>query len=137
MRGRNDINAQKRRVLVTVCTLVLMFSLVSLYLGSFFSNRRNKLAVHYIFDPSASGLEANLVVDSKNTVLEKGEVSEKVDASGERSEASDDEESEDKIASTDDTLEAFPVSAVDLWCLTRCLILSPISLFEMRSGSKM
>lgn len=66
MRGRNDGGAQKRRVLVTVCTLVLMFSLISLYHGSFFSNRSNKLAVEDTFDPSASGWSANLAAGTKD-----------------------------------------------------------------------
>lgn len=63
MRGRNDGGAQKRKVLVTVCTLVLMFSVVSLYHGSFFSNRSNKRAVEDTFDPSTSGWSANLLKD--------------------------------------------------------------------------
>lgn len=63
MRGRNDGGAQKRKVLVTVCTLVLMFSVVSFYHGSFFSNRSTKRAVEDTFDPSTSGWSANLLKD--------------------------------------------------------------------------
>ena len=66
MRGRNDGGAaQKRRVFITVCTLVLMVSLITLYHGSFFSNRRSKNVVEANFDPASSEWSASLT--EKNT----------------------------------------------------------------------
>ena len=65
MRGRNDGGAaQKRRVFITVCTLVLMVSLITLYHGSFFSNRRSKNVVEANFDPASSEWSASLTEKS-------------------------------------------------------------------------
>ncbi|KAG0572245.1 hypothetical protein KC19_VG078900 [Ceratodon purpureus] len=43
-----------------VCALVVMFSAISLYNGSFFGNWINKSVVEETFDPTASGWAANL-----------------------------------------------------------------------------
>lgn len=111
MRGRNDGGAQKRRVLVTVCTLLLMFSLISLYHGSFFSNRRNKLAVPDSFDPTASSWSANLAADPKEGAADKDRLSEKIDTNGDGSESFEVEQSEDETASDGDTSKVLPVSS--------------------------
>lgn len=72
MRGRNDGGAaQKRRVFITVCTLVLMVSLITLYHGSFFSNRRSKNVVEANFDPASSEWSASLT--EKNTKISDDE----------------------------------------------------------------
>jgi len=139
MRGRNDGGAQKRRVLVTACTLVLMFSLVSLYHGSFFSNRSNKLAVEDTFDPSASGWGANLAGGTKDesvkarvstgssTVANDGnadvksdvDVEAKDEASAEKDVFSEkiDGNDEESLLADGDSPKAFPVSASGSWIL--------------------
>ena len=68
MRGRNDGGAQRRRVLATVISVVLVFSLISLYHGSFFSNRGAKV------DPSASGWAANLAAGIRGESGTSGEL---------------------------------------------------------------
>lgn len=121
MRGRNDGGAQKRRVLVTVCTLLLMFSLISLYHGSFFSNRRNKLAVPDSFDPTASSWSANLAADPKEGAADKDRLSEKIDTNGDGSESFEVEQSEDETASDGDTSKVLPVCDAQYTEIIPCL----------------
>lgn len=121
MRGRNDGGAQKRRVLVIVCTLVLMFSLLSLYHGSFFGNRGSKDAVEDTFDPSASGWRANLVKDGaakggkangdgeEDVAVEKDAFAEKIEAN------------EDEPVLDGGLPKAFPVS-VTVFCCGSCFV---------------
>jgi hypothetical protein len=136
MRGRNDGGAQKRKVLVTVCTLVLMFSLVSLYHGSFFSNRSNKGAVEDTFDPSASGWGANLAkgesvkarestgVDLSSNGNADAKAVQEADANdveatgGEKDVFSEKiEGNEEDSLSDGDSPKTFPVSATGFWIL--------------------
>ncbi|KAG0590062.1 hypothetical protein M758_1G067100 [Ceratodon purpureus] len=131
MRGRNDGGAQKRRVLVTVCALVVMFSAISLYHGSFFGNRTNKSVVEETFDPTASGWAANLAAgirgesgrgrevvgadvkavkdEVEEEVEEKEEVAGEKDAFAEKLEGNDDESGADERTSEDGAPKSFPV----------------------------
>lgn len=162
MRGRNDGGAQKRRVLVTVCTLVLMFSAISLYHGSFFSNRSNKLAED-TFDPSAAGWAANLAagirgesakgrevnaaradgdvkavkddvdVRADDEFEAKEEVAAEKDDFAEKLETNDDES---RTSESDETASDLAAPKAFPVSSLRCIILCLKSFFEMKDGNR-
>lgn len=125
MRGRSDSAAQKRRVFITVCTLALTLSLISLYHGSFFSNRKSKADVgtfdatsDWAVSTAADGKRGSMIAradkaEAEGTRDEQGETKDENDnANGDKAGDSETEHPED-----DDTPKSFAVSTWEFFVL--------------------